>query len=90
VTGARDAVAGTAASLVARVRRLTDLPVAVGLGVSTGEQAAEVASYADGVIVGSAFVRRLLDADGEEAGRRAVADLAAELAGGVRRGRPAP
>ncbi|HSK56399.1 MAG TPA: tryptophan synthase subunit alpha [Jiangellales bacterium] len=90
VTGARDAVAGTAASLVARVRRLTDLPVAVGLGVSTGEQAAEVASYADGVIVGSAFVRRLLDAGGEEAGRRAVADLAAELAGGVRRGRPAP
>ena len=42
-------------------RAATDLPVAVGLGVSNGDQAAEVASYADGVIVGSAFVRALLD-----------------------------
>ena len=77
VTGAREAVADTAAALVARVRAATELPVAVGLGVSTGVQAAEVASYADGVIVGSAFVRRLLDgAD--------PAPLAAELAAGVR------
>jgi tryptophan synthase alpha chain len=90
VTGAREAVADTAAALVARVRRVTDLPVAVGLGVSTGDQAAEVAAYADGVIVGSAFVRRLLDAPDEEAGRRAVAELAAELSRGVRRGRPVP
>jgi tryptophan synthase alpha chain len=90
VTGTREAVADTAAALVARVRRVTDLPVAVGLGVSTGDQAAEVAAYADGVIVGSAFVRRLLDAPDEEAGGRAVAGLAAELADGVRRGRPGP
>jgi tryptophan synthase alpha chain len=90
VTGAREAVADTAAALVARVRRVTDLPVAVGLGVSTRDQAAEVAAYADGVIVGSAFVRRLLDAADEEAGRRAVAGLAAELSYGVRRGRPGP
>ncbi|HEU4491538.1 MAG TPA: tryptophan synthase subunit alpha [Jiangellales bacterium] len=88
VTGARASVADTAAALVARVRRVTDQPVAVGLGVSTGDQAAEVAAYADGVIVGSAFVRRLLDAADEEAGRRAVAELAAELSHGVRRGRP--
>jgi tryptophan synthase alpha chain len=90
VTGAREAVADTAAALVARVRRVTDLPVAVGLGVSTGNQAAEVAAYADGVIVGSAFVRSLLDAADEEAGRRAVARLAADLSSGVRRGRPVP
>lgn len=85
VTGVRSAVGGRAAELVARVRAATDLPVAVGLGVSTGEQAAEVAAYADGVIVGSAFVRALLDAPDEAAGLRAAADLAAELATGVRR-----
>lgn len=84
VTGARDAVAGTAEALVRRVREATDLPVCVGLGVSTGAQAAEVARYADGVIVGSALVRRLLDAPDEDAGVAAVAELAAELARGVR------
>ena len=85
ITGARAAVSGAAAGLVERVRQHTRLPVAVGLGVSTGAQAAEVASYADGVIVGSAFVQRLLSAPDQEAGRQAVADLAAELAVGVRR-----
>jgi tryptophan synthase alpha chain len=84
ITGARAAVSGAAVGLVERVRQYTTLPVAVGLGVSTGSQAAEVASYADGVIVGSAFVQRLLSASDEEAGRLAVADLAAELAAGVR------
>ncbi len=84
VTGVRTAVGDAAAHLVERVRAATDLPVAVGLGVSTAEQAAEVAAYADGVIVGSAFVRALLDAADETAGTRAVGALAAELAGGVR------
>ena len=59
ITGTRDAVSGDAAGLVARIREHTDLPVAVGLGVSNGAQAAEVAGFADGVIVGSAFVRRI-------------------------------
>lgn len=86
VTGARSAVAGTAHALVDRVRRHTDLPVAVGLGVSTGAQAAEVASYADGVIVGSALVRCLLDTPGP-AGVAAVGALARELADGVRSAR---
>ena len=64
----------------------TDLPVGVGLGVSNGDQAAEVASYADGVIVGSAFVRALLDhPDDRAAGLRALATLTADLAEGVRR-----
>jgi len=84
ITGARAAVGDAAAGLVERVRKHTKLPVAVGLGVSTGAQAAEVAQYADGVIVGSAFVQRLLDAADAAAGRAAVADLAAELAEGVR------
>jgi tryptophan synthase alpha chain len=84
ITGARSAVGDAAAVLVERVRAHTTLPVAVGLGVSTGAQAAEVAQYADGVIVGSAFVQRLLTAGDAEAGREAVAELAADLAAGVR------
>jgi tryptophan synthase alpha chain len=85
VTGARASVGSGARDLVARVRALTDLPVAVGLGVSTGEQAAEVASYADGVIVGSAFIARILAAQDHAAAVAAVQELAAELAAGVRR-----
>jgi tryptophan synthase alpha chain len=84
VTGARDAVSGAAETLVARTRTHTDLPVCVGLGVSTPAQAAEVAAFADGVIVGSAFVRCLLDASSPAEGVAAVARLAGELAAGVR------
>ena len=87
VTGTRTAVSGSAAGLVERTRRVTDLPVCVGLGVSDGAQAAEVAAFADGVIVGSAFVRRLLEAPDEQGGLKAVQALAAELAEGVRSGR---
>ena len=85
VTGARTSVGSGANELVARTRNLTSLPIAVGLGVSTADQAAEVAQYADGVIVGSAFVRALLDAPSEKAGIDAVAQLAGELSEGVRR-----
>jgi tryptophan synthase alpha chain len=85
VTGARARTSDAAPGLVARVREATSLPVGVGLGVSTGAQAAEVASYADGVIVGSAFVRPLLDAEAPADGVRAVAALAADLAAGVRK-----
>lgn len=87
VTGARSSVSGAAEELVARVREVTDLPVAVGLGVSTGEQAAEIAAYADGVIVGSAFIRLVQESPSIEEAERAVAGLAAELAAGVRRRR---
>jgi tryptophan synthase alpha chain len=85
VTGTRAAVGDAAEALVRRVRSVTDKPVCVGLGVSNADQAAEVASFADGVIVGSAFVRALLDAGSPEDGCRAVEKLAAELAEGVRR-----
>ncbi len=85
VTGARSSVDGVARGLVGRVRAHTRDPVCVGLGVSTAEQAAEVAAYADGVIVGSAFVRLLLDADSKADGVVAVGRLAAELAAGVRK-----
>jgi len=86
VTGARASTSAAAPTLVARVRQHTDLPVGVGLGVSDGRQAAEVASYADGVIVGSAYVRRLLDAADISAGIAACRDLTADLAAGVRAG----
>ncbi|MBV9604145.1 MAG: tryptophan synthase subunit alpha [Solirubrobacterales bacterium] len=85
VTGARAATSQVAPSLVGRVREHTDLPIGVGLGVSNGEQAAEVASYADGVIVGSALVRCLLDSESPAAGVAAVGALTADLAAGVRR-----
>jgi len=79
VTGARDSVASAAPGLVARCRPLTSLPIGVGLGVRSGDQAAEVAGFADGVIVGSAFVTAA------RGGAGAVRELAAELAAGVRR-----
>jgi len=84
VTGTRTTTSARAPELVARLRAVTDLPVGVGLGVSSRAQAAEVAAYADGVIVGSAFVRRLLDTPDAAAGVSAVYALAAELAAGVR------
>jgi tryptophan synthase alpha chain len=84
VTGARSAISGGARDLVARIRTVSDKPVAVGLGVSTREQAREVAQYADGVIVGSAFVKAILDAPSLEAGLQAVTALARELSEGVR------
>jgi tryptophan synthase alpha chain len=84
-TGARDRVGAAAAGVVSRIRARTDLPVAVGLGVRDGAQAAEVAGFADGVIVGSAFVQRLLDAPGLADGIEGIRELAGDLAAGVRR-----
>ena len=81
VTGTRATVGDAAERLVARTREVTELPVCVGLGVSNGDQAAEVAGFADGVIVGSAYVRELLEGRGVEGVRRLSEDLAA----GVRR-----
>ncbi|MFL6161167.1 MAG: tryptophan synthase subunit alpha [Jatrophihabitantaceae bacterium] len=85
VTGVRSAVSDTAVALVGRVRALApSIAVCVGLGVSNAEQAAEVAAFADGVIVGSAFVRRLLDSPDAD-GVSGAGELAAELCRGVRR-----
>lgn len=78
VTGARDIVSSSAATLVHRVRAHTSLPIGVGLGVRSGAQAAELAAVADAVIVGSAFVTRA------EQGLTEVRKLTEELAAGVR------
>ncbi|MET9634732.1 tryptophan synthase subunit alpha [Lentzea sp. NPDC006480] len=80
VTGTRDSVDAAAAVLVRRLRAVTELPVCVGMGVSDEQQAADVAGFADGVIVGSALVSTLLDT----AGTAALTELTARLAAGVR------
>lgn len=85
VTGTREATSSLAPELVSRLRAVTDKPVGVGLGVSNGEQAREIAEFADAVIVGSAFVRRLLDAETPAAGVESVRELAQELRRGVER-----
>jgi tryptophan synthase alpha chain len=84
VTGARDQTSTAAPDLVARVRQVTSLPIGVGLGVRDGAQAAEVAGYADAVIVGSALIRCLLDAADFRSGLCALRSFTEELAGGVR------
>ena len=63
VTGARDRLAETATVLVGRLRPLTGLPLLVGVGIAEPAQAAEACEFADGVVVGSALVRPLLDGD---------------------------
>ncbi len=85
VTGERATVGGGAEQLVAATRAAGAQRVCVGLGVSTGVQAAEVARYADGVIVGSALVRCLIDHDNEEEALEALRLKTRELARGVRR-----
>ena len=83
VTGARESVSSAAKELVERFRSLApQIPVCVGLGVSTGAQAGEIGAFADGVIVGSAFVRRMLDSP-DAGGVAAVGELARELRAGL-------
>jgi tryptophan synthase alpha chain len=60
VTGARTEISTDAQVLVERIRKYTDLPVAVGFGISTGEQVAEVCRYADAAVVGSAIVGEIM------------------------------
>ena len=78
VTGARESLSGRAAAVVAACRRATDLPVLLGIGVSTPQQAQEAARMADGVVVGSAVVRRALE-EGVKGAARFVADARAAL-----------
>jgi tryptophan synthase alpha chain len=82
VTGTQTNVANTASTLVERIRKISGTPVAVGLGVSSRSQASEVAKFADGVIVGSAFVKAVLQNPSDPA--TAVRKVAEELALGVR------
>jgi len=66
VTGVRDELASSACTIADRLKAVTDRPVLVGVGVGTPEQAVEVSDHADGVVVGSAIVQRMLDGAGPE------------------------
>lgn len=90
VTGRRQHTSSLAPALVQRIRKVSQLAVGVGLGVSNGDQAAEVGAFADAVIVGSAFVRALLDAPDHAAGLAALTAVAADLRAGVDRARRGP
>jgi tryptophan synthase alpha chain len=79
VTGTRNSISTDAKNLVERVRKHSELPVCVGLGVSNPDQAQEVASYADGVIVGSAFIKRVIEASSFEGALVEVKQLASAL-----------
>jgi tryptophan synthase alpha chain len=74
VTGVRDEVAGTARDLIERLRPMTDLPLVVGVGVGTPVQAAEVGTFADGAVVGTALMAKLLEGD-----RQGMLGLVAEF-----------
>jgi len=82
VTGERADLAATARQVARQVRMLTDTPVCVGVGISTPEQAAEVCEDADGVVIGSALVRRLLDGAEPDAVGALVAEVRQRLDAG--------
>jgi tryptophan synthase alpha chain len=82
VTGERAALAATAVDVARRLKAVTDLPVLVGVGISTPEQAAEVCEVADGVVVGSALVRRLVEGATPEEAAGLVAGFRAALDAG--------
>lgn len=86
VTGSAGAPLEEAAERAAALRERTGRPVAVGFGVRTAEDVATVAARADGVVVGSAIVRAIEEADGDDAKVEAVRALVAELARGLHRG----
>jgi tryptophan synthase alpha chain len=86
VTGARAQVSNAAETLVNRARKFTNLPISVGLGVSTSEQAANVSKYANGVIVGSAFINAVQKAPDFATGLASVTKLAQDLKAGINRG----
>ncbi|MGY6500154.1 MAG: tryptophan synthase subunit alpha [Acidimicrobiales bacterium] len=82
ITGERAALAESATQIARRLKAITDKPVVIGLGVSTPDQAAEIAQIADGVVVASAIIRRLLDGQGFDA----AVDFVGELRAGLDRG----
>lgn len=82
ITGEREQLAASATVIAGRLKQVTDLPVLVGVGVSTPEQAVEVSQVADGVVVGSAIVRRSLESGSPDA----VADLVGSFREALDRG----
>jgi tryptophan synthase alpha chain len=81
VTGERADLASSAAEIAGRCKAATDLPVLVGVGISTPAQAAEVSTVADGVVIGSALVHRILDGCGPDGAAQLVKEFRAALDG---------
>ncbi|HTZ08626.1 MAG TPA: tryptophan synthase subunit alpha [Acidimicrobiales bacterium] len=81
VTGERASLADSAGEVAGKVRAVTDRPVCIGIGVSTAAQAQAASAHADGVVVGSALVRRLLEGGGPDGAAAFVAELRAGLDG---------
>lgn len=79
VTGERDALAASALDIAARVKAVTDKPVLVGVGVSNAAQAVEVSQVADGAVIGSALMRRVLDGEGPSGAGAFIAGVRAAL-----------
>jgi tryptophan synthase alpha chain len=79
VTGERDSVSASAAELVRAMRRITDLPLAVGFGISKREHVAALGGLADAVVVGSAFVRLIEENAGSAWLETQLESLAREL-----------
>lgn len=79
VTGTRDELAGSAVSMARRLKAVTDKPVLIGVGVSNGEQARAASEVADGVVVGSAVIRTLLDGGGPAGAAQVVGEIRAAL-----------
>ncbi len=84
VTGTRESMSSEAEKLVKRVRKFSDLPVAVGFGISTREQVSEVLSYADAAVVGSAIVAEIERLSGSSDLVRRIGRFAAALTPSVR------
>jgi tryptophan synthase alpha chain len=82
VTGERASIGDLAATLGTRLKAVTDVPVCMGFGITTPEQAVEVAGHADGVIIGSALMRRVLDGEGPLRVGQAIAELRSALDAG--------
>jgi len=82
VTGVRDELAASAMDIARRLKAVTDKPVLIGVGVGTPQQAVEVSTVSDGVVVGSAIVRRMLDGAGPDGVGELVAEFRAALDAG--------
>ena len=82
VTGVRSELAASAIDIAGRLKKVTDKPVLVGVGIGTPEQAVEVSEVSDGVVVGSAIVRRMLDKAGPEGVAELVNDFRQALDAG--------
>jgi tryptophan synthase alpha chain len=82
VTGERDALASSSLVIAKRLKAITDKPVLVGVGVSSAQQAVEVCTEADGVVIGSALMRRVLEGVGAAGAGAFIAEVRAALDAG--------